>query len=733
MFRKQSVPHFEVLVKGATLVLVNLVSLRITKKSSVLISSCVVLVATYWVFVVGRGLAPGVIPDELIYSVQARYLSISEAEYGNYLYLAIYQVTSLFGLGFYDAAKFLNAVFWILQSVAVFLLSRLFLTPRGSLGLMVIWGFSPVITYNFLFMPEAMYGAMFAWVIYCGVRAFLDTNKGHSHTFLIVSILLAALAANVKPHAIFLLPALVIFWQGGGLASMGRASIAIRALSSFSLFWSLKLALGFILAGSSGVNVLPVGYAPWSDGANRTPKPYSSSYLGDGTLLFDPGTPTEVLFNQTALFSLLTFVTLGPILLVSISVWRAASGRLLNADSDETVQGRILLRLLLLLGNGVAIGFAFGYYYSVSVGDHSDRVVLRHMEPFIFVVFLAAIWVLTRGLRPSKPTFAIGLILAACASALIIFDIGPGFRYTKTDSMMIASIGETSIWILQFFLATLFSIGIASSRLLGSAKAALYVSLAFIPVAGLYSVTSYVEDNQLGKTRASPDAIAFINSNLTESQRVTIVAPDAAEVGSTAFLLTDVNFELKLASLGRSLGTLDLVDTTSHFLVSSRVLLDPRITGFSILSSSEEYILLKPDNQATSLTPAGALLGSEGITLSSAYGLSGSSVVSVVKRTELIIAQVAPSASSLIIKMSLDPSIANRTATIFYLGQSAQLEMSVDGSASEITLDLDPTSSKASVYIETSLLNVVDLAEDQIRNVGLRLESVELVSSLAKD
>jgi hypothetical protein len=161
--------------------------------------------------------------------------------------------------------------------------------------------------------------------------------------------------------------------------------------------------------------------------------------------------------------------------------------------------------------------------------------------------------------------------------------------------------------------------------------------------------------------------------------------------------------------------------------------LDPRITGFSILFSSEEYILLKPDNQATSLTPAGALLGSEGITLSSAYGLSGSSVISTAKRTELIIAQVGPSASSLIIKMSLDPSIANRTATIFYLGQSAQLEMSVDGSASEITLDLDPTSSEASVYIETSLLNVVDLAEDQIRNVGLRLESVELASSLAKD
>jgi hypothetical protein len=705
----------------------------VTKKSSLVISGCLVAAAACWVFLVGRGLAPGILPDELIYSSQARYLPISEAEYGNYLYLALYQVTSIFGLDFYDAAKLLNAFFWILQSGAVFLLSRLFLSPRGSTGMMVIWGLSPIITYNFLFMPEAMYGAIVAWVIYFAARAYFDVNKRRSYIFLIASILFAALAGNVKPHLIFLLPALVILWQAGALGSKGPASAAVRAVLAFCLFWALKLMLGFALAGSSGVNVLPVGYAPWSDGASRITKPYSVTYLGDEPPLFDRETPAEVLFNQSTLFFVLIFVTLGPMLFLVASVWRASRSRALVADHEESLQGRILMRLLLLVGNGIATGFAFGYYYSVSIGEHSDRVVLRHMEPYIFVVVLSVIWVLARGLRPSKSTSTIGLILVAATSGLLLFGIGPGFRYLITDSMMITSIGKTSIWIVQLFLAALFSIGIANERLLPSAKAALYISLALIPVAGIASVTSYVNDNQMEKSLASADAVAFINSNLTESQTVNIVAPDMQEAVSNAFLLNGVDFKVTLASLGRSLGTGDLVDTGSHFLVSSRVLLDPRITGFSILSSSEEYILLKPDPRATSLTPADALLGSEGITLASDFGLSGSSVVSTVKRSELIVSGVSSSTSSLIIKMSLDPSIANRTATIFYLGQSVELQMDANGSVSEVTLDLDLESAEAKIYIETSLLNVIDLAEDQIRNVGLRLESIELVSSLAKD
>jgi hypothetical protein len=692
-------------------------------------SGLIVVAAACWVFLVGRGLAPGVMPDELIYSVQSKYLPISEAEYGNYLYLLVYKVTSLFGVDSYSASQLLNAVFWILQSAAVFLLSRFFLPPVGSLGLMVIWGFSPVITYNFLFMPEAMYGAMVAWAIYFGVRALFDVSQRSVHFDVISSILFAAMAANVKPHAIFLLPALIILWQGSGLVLKSPARAVLRALSTLTLFWVFKLALGFVLAGSSGVNILPIGYAPWSDGADRTPKPYSTAYLGDGALPSDLGSPLEVLMNQSALFFLFVFVTLGPILLIITSLWRVASGRVQDANSDETLEARILCRLLLLAGNGIAIGFVFGYYYSVNIVDHSDRVVLRHMELFLFVVFLASAWALARGLRSSKLGSAIGLTLVGAATMLIIFDFGPGFLYLSTDSMMITSFGETSIWTLQLFLAAVFSVSIASNRLVPAAKTALYVSLALIPVAGFHSVTSYVDRHQPEDMRASAAASALVSLNLSDSQQLTIFAPDLVEAGSAAFVFGGENFEMKLASSGRLIGTSDLVETTSHLLVSSKVLLDPNTRGFSVFSSSEEYVLLKPDNRATSLAPAGTLLGFEGITLSTAYGLSGSSVVSTVGISELVISEVDPAASLLKIRLSLDPSVSNRAVTISYLGESATLEMSADGSSSEITVELESIRGEARLSLQTSLLNVIDLAEDQTYSVGLRLESVRMVKS----
>jgi hypothetical protein len=295
--------------------------------------------------------------------------------------------------------------------------------------------------------------------------------------------------------------------------------------------------------------------------------------------------------------------------------------------------------------------------------------------------------------------------------------------------MMITSFGETSIWTLQLFLAAVFSVSIASNRLVPAAKTALYVSLALIPVAGFHSVTSYVDRHQPEDMRASAAASALVSLNLSDSQQLTIFAPDLVEAGSAAFVFGGENFEMKLASSGRLIGTSDLVETTSHFLVSSKVLLDPNTRGFSVFSSSEEYVLLKPDNRATSLAPAGTLLGFEGITLSTAYGLSGSSVVSTVGISELVIAEVDPAASLLKIRLSLDPSVSNRAVTISYLGESATLEMSADGSSSEITVELESIRGEARLSLQTSLLNVIDLAEDQTYSVGLRLESVRMVKS----
>jgi len=232
-----------------------------------------VLTVAFFLALRSLGLFPTVFADEYMYSTLARLVPFSEAYNPGYLYFAIYSATSSCGEGFLDCARLFNVVFFVSATPFIYFIGRMVTGEKTALVISALSIFSPINTYTAYFMPESLY-FLFFWVF---TWLVFSINQKHGIWHWCFLGVFFGLTSLIKPHALFLLPALVVLFLNFLRQDMaGEAST--RNFKPYAAFFVLaiatKLFIGFILAGKAGITFFGTAYTSMASAAIASPNRY---------------------------------------------------------------------------------------------------------------------------------------------------------------------------------------------------------------------------------------------------------------------------------------------------------------------------------------------------------------------------------------------------------------------------------------------------------------------------
>ena len=384
---------------------------------------------------------PAVMQDEYVYSVQARFTPFTEQLYPNYLFSWLYSGTNACGADFYSCGKGLNVLFFFATLTFVFLIARRLLGVTWGAIIAAVAAFSPVHVYVSYFMPEAMYFAFITATIYVALIAGVK----HKLTWWVATGALLGLSALVKPHAIFTVPAFLLFAllvalrsEGGGL---GKGLVA--ALGKLGAFAVIKFGGGLAFAGVAGLSLFGSSYesslnqfvSENAQGkAGVAAQTVSAVSLAASAQATEPSGPGffEVFIPHSLAHLALLLTVAGIPLLLSVSVIKDA----LVKKQAVSVSSQFLLLIGLL---SLSFAFVVGAFEGVvtSLGDdHSSRIITRYYE-FLVPLLLIAAAVFAKFVEPK---IRIRLIQSGILIAALIFGwvYLSGINQSFADSILLS-------------------------------------------------------------------------------------------------------------------------------------------------------------------------------------------------------------------------------------------------------------------------------------------------------
>lgn len=240
------------------------------------------------------GVTVSVLIDEYVYVLDAHYKDFTESGYPNHLFQLIYSATKTCGPDFYACARGVNASFVVASAILVYLLA-VRVSNNRLLGA-VAWSaaiFGTFSTYTAYFMPEAIFNFLMVLFFYLLIR-FGDSDR------LIVWLgfgVVLGIAALAKPHALFVVPAFVIyiFISSRSIGPLFFRTALLRASALLGALAGSKFTIGYLIAGTNGLSLFgSYGYAVSSGGA-------VAETLGTNTWLKVP----EAAFGQTLMIILI--------------------------------------------------------------------------------------------------------------------------------------------------------------------------------------------------------------------------------------------------------------------------------------------------------------------------------------------------------------------------------------------------------------------------------------------
>jgi phosphoglycerol transferase len=212
-------------------------------------------IVSYWILTARLvGVSVSVLIDEYSYVLDAHYREFSETLYPNHLFQLFFSSTKACGEEFYSCARDLNALFVIGSAMVLYFLAK-YISKHKILGaLAAVAGlFGSLGTYTAYFMPEAIFN-FFMILFFFGLIRF-----GNSRNLLVWMLLGVALsiASLAKPHAFFVVPALVIFIFLWTRAANPRYLLlfTLRISVFVSSLVGMKFLLGFLIAGEKGLSI----------------------------------------------------------------------------------------------------------------------------------------------------------------------------------------------------------------------------------------------------------------------------------------------------------------------------------------------------------------------------------------------------------------------------------------------------------------------------------------------
>jgi phosphoglycerol transferase len=373
--------------------------------------------------------------DEYIYTSQAKNLPFAEQFYSNYLFSLVMGITNSCGYEFYSCTKTINSFFFMGTVLLTFLIAIRFLTFRWSVFVASVTALSPIAVPVSYFMPETMYFSMMTLTIWLT----LVVSKRESWLLWIVSGLSLGATALVKPHAVFMLPAFIIFafifaykkHGSGWLQALGAGTSVAAG------FVVTKFGLGFAFAGSEGLKLFggygsPVGALTGAAGAEEVSVGTDGAVRSGLEVLLTVAS-THLLAHAAAML-LLAGIPLMLSLRVSYSVVKT------KQPIGDVSSLFVLVALIAVSMVGVVA--LFEAYVSASGDDHSDRLILRYYE-FLIPQFIVMGLLLPR-FTDSKRLYRIiqGSIIVAASMFFTIY-YPPTFDKQYADASTLPGMGDS--------------------------------------------------------------------------------------------------------------------------------------------------------------------------------------------------------------------------------------------------------------------------------------------------
>ncbi|MSZ40307.1 MAG: hypothetical protein F2599_04115, partial [Actinobacteria bacterium] len=299
--------------------------------------------------------------------------------------------------------------------------------------LSVTWGamiatiaaFSPIHVYVSYFMPETMYFAFITATIYVALIA----GSKHKLTWWVATGVLLGLTALVKPHALFTLPAFLLFGLLVALRSEGgnAGKSLIASLGQLGAFAAVKFGGGFSFAGFAGLSLFGSSYESSLnqfvsenaqdpvDVTTQTVSTVTASVADASVLSAEPSGPGffEVFIPHSLAHLALLLTVAGIPLLLSVSVIKDA---LVKKQEVSAASQFLLLIGLLSLSFAIVVGAFEGLVTSLG-DDHTSRIITRYYE------FLVPLLLITAGVFSKfvEPKLLIRLIQSGILTAALIF------------------------------------------------------------------------------------------------------------------------------------------------------------------------------------------------------------------------------------------------------------------------------------------------------------------------
>lgn len=226
------------------------------------------------------GFFPLVIPDEYWYLSDLRHRSFAEMQFPGYIYYLVYSLVNYFGQRFLDAGRILNACIFMLSAPFLYNLSRLVCGKNTSLFIVLLILISPISSYTAYFMPESFYFTAF-WAMAWLMLRYASLSPMRAGCLAGMGI---AVLSLIKAHGMFLVPGYVLFVLATTprttRSAYGKNALAALIAAGAS-FLALRLGIGLLLAGQSGLNIFGSSYRTvlLSDEALRVSMPLAVSHI----------------------------------------------------------------------------------------------------------------------------------------------------------------------------------------------------------------------------------------------------------------------------------------------------------------------------------------------------------------------------------------------------------------------------------------------------------------------
>jgi len=526
---------------------------------------------------------PSIMGDEYVYTSAAKHLPFAEQYFSNYIFSWVMSATNMCGTEFYVCTKGINSVFFALAILFTFLIAARFLTFGWSVFVASVTALSPIAIPVSYFMPEIMYFAAMTGVV---LVALWVADKGKWQLWSLVGISLG-LAALVKPHAIFMLPAFTIFAlvvsyklaSGSWLAGIRSAG------STISGFFVAKFGLGFLFAGTEGLKLFG-GYGSPVDALTSVVQNQAPTVSQDaGTQATGLELFASVSFGHLAMHLAVVLMIAGLPLLLSLRVLLAV------AKKPEPVGPVSSLFILvgLITFSIIAVVAVFEAYVTVGGDDHSDRLILRYYE-FLIPQFTVMGLLLPR-FTDSKLVWRILQGSTVVVAALFFSIFYPGnFDQQYADSSTLPGLAASG----GLFIAVAVAIAAAILYWIftpeeGNVLIGRFIIPLFLIVALFMSQSKLIEING---TQAYFDQAGWASRdalNDVPGDRIIVIGQTRTEVFTVKFWIDEPNIK-DLLVLEGSVVPLDNVSESDYVVTLGNIGID---FPHEVVTEGEGYKLVK--------------------------------------------------------------------------------------------------------------------------------------------